>query len=98
MTANLPELLSRLATKTNLLTERFSLVKQQRDEARKRCDELQTETDALKSRLQQAETEIEYLRISHRIAPTEADSKVTMDMLASMIKKIDKCIAKLRND
>ncbi len=98
MTANLPELLNRLSGKCNVLAERYGLVKKQRDEAIERCEELQAQVNGLKAKLEQAETEIEYLRISHKIAPTGEDAKLTQDMLAAMIKKIDKCIAKLRND
>lgn len=98
MTANLPELLSRLSGKCEILAERYDLVKQQRDEAIARCDELQAMADSLKAQLQQANTEIEYLRISHKIAPTEEDARQAQAILSAMIKKIDKCITRLRND
>lgn len=98
MTANLPELLSRLAGKCDILAERYALVKKQRDEALARCEELQALADSLTSQLQQANTEIEYLRISHKIAPTEEAAREARDMLTAMVKKIDKCITRLRND
>ncbi len=98
MTANLPELLNRLSGKCEILTERYDLVRKQRDEAIARCDELQAIADSLKAQLQQANTEIEYLRISHKIAPTEEDALQAQVILTAMIKKIDKCITRLRND
>ncbi len=98
MTANLPELLNRLSGKCEILTERYDLVRKQRDEAIARCDELQAIADSLKAQLQQANTEIEYLRISHKIAPTEEDARQAQVILTAMIKKIDKCITRLRND
>lgn len=98
MAANLTELLGRLSAKCNVLVERYRLVKQQRDEAVAKCEELNQLIDSLKARLQQAQTENEYLRISHKIAPTEQDTRQAQDILAAMIKKIDKCIARLRDD
>lgn len=98
MTASLSELFSRLAAKCNVLVEKYSLVKEQRDRAEVQCNELQEQIDRLQARLQQAETEIEFLRLSHKIAPTEQDARQAREMLTAMVKKIDKCIARLRDD
>lgn len=98
MTNDLPELLQRIAGKGKILSERYGLVKQQRDEARQQCAELLAEIERLRAQLQQANTEIEYLKISHKIAPTEQDSRQAQVVLTEMVKKIDKCIARLRSN
>lgn len=98
MAANLSEVLGRLSAKCNMLVERYGLVRQQRDEARAKCEELNGRIDSLNAQLEQLRIENEYLRVSHKIAPTEQDTKQAQAMLAAMVKKIDKCIARLRDD
>lgn len=98
MAVNLSELLNRLESKTNILAERYSLVKTQRDEAIADCVNLRDENKKLQAQLQQANTQIEYLKISHKIAPTPQDTKEAQAALEALVKKIDKCIRQLRAD
>lgn len=98
MSAKIPEILDRLSGKLQLLVERHALVKAERDALQAECEELQRKIVSLTSALQQANTEIEYLRISHKIAPTEDDVLRSRILLTELVKKIDKCISQLRND
>jgi len=98
MSANIQELLNRLSGKCDVLAQRYDLVKLQRDEARELCGQLQGQVAELEKKLDDASREIDFLRISHKIAPTADDARAAQDTLASLIKKIDKCITRLRND
>lgn len=98
MSAKIPDILDRLSGKLQLLVERHALVKAERDELQSECDDLRRKVEALTAALQQANTEIEYLRISHKIAPTEDDVLRSRILLTELVKKIDKCISQLRND
>lgn len=98
MAKPIPEMLQSLSAKASLLAERYDLVKAQRDEARERCLTLEQETARLQAELQQARTQIEYLQVSHKIAPTPDQARQAQDMLMAMVKKIDKCIRRLKAD
>lgn len=98
MSANIPEILDRLGSKINLLTDKYALVCQERDEAVAQCEALNEQVSALKAKLEKANTEIEFLRISHKIAPTQDDVLRARIMMTELVKKIDKCITQLRND
>lgn len=98
MSAKIPEILDRLTGKLNLLCDKYALVREERDAAQGECRELREQVASLKAKLEQANTEIEYLRISHKIAPTHDDVLRSRILVTELVKKIDKCIAQLRND
>lgn len=98
MAANISEILSRLKAKVEVLTQRYEVVKNQRDEALEQCRELTDRLESVSAALQKSQTENEYLRISHKIAPSADDARESQDVIAGLIKKIDKCISQLRED
>lgn len=98
MSAKIPDILDRLTGKLNLLCDKYALVREERDAAQAECRELRELVADLKARLEKANTEIEFLRISHKIAPTQDDVLRSRILVTELVKKIDKCIAQLRND
>lgn len=98
MSAKIPEILDRLSSKLTLLQDKYVLVRDERDAAQARNAELQSMVDELKSKLEQANTEIEFLRISHTMAPTHDDVLRSRILITELVKKVDKCITQLRND
>lgn len=98
MTESPADILPKIQAKAQVLAERFLLVKNQRDEARSQCADLEQEIYRLKSRLQEAQTEIEFLKISHKIAPSEQDTRQAQELMESLVKRIDKCIKRLEKD
>lgn len=98
MSAKIPEILDRLGSNLNLLCDKYAHVRQERDAAVAECEELRKRVAALTAKLQQANTEIEYLRISHTLAPTPDDVLRSRILVTELVKKVDKCIAQLRND
>lgn len=98
MSAKIPEIIDRLSGKIELLCDKYVLVREERDAARAEACELREQVQALRTALEQANTEIEYLRISHKIAPTRDDVLRSRILVTELVKKIDKCIARLRND
>lgn len=98
MAANIPEILARLNAKVGVLTERYGVVKRQRDEAISECEQLRRSLEDMTAKLEQAQIQIEYLRISHKVAPTPDDVRQSQALITELVKKIDKCISQLRND
>lgn len=98
MSANISDILAHIGSNLKVLSDKYALACSERDEARVQCQELQEQVSLLKSKLQQANTEIEYLRMSHKIAPTRDDVLRSRILLTNLVKKVDKCISQLRND
>lgn len=98
MSANIPDILARIGSNLKVLTDKYALAKNERDQALSKCKELEEQVAKLSAKLQQANSQIEYLRISHKIAPTEDDVLRARILLTNLVKKVDKCIAQLRND
>lgn len=98
MSANISDILDRLGGNISLLCEKYALIQQERDNAREECQTLKEQIDELKGKLQQANTQIEFLRISHKIAPTGDDVLRARILITELVKKVDKCIEQIRND
>lgn len=98
MSANIPDILAHIGSNLKVLTDKYALVQAERDEARAECQELKEQLSVLTSKLQMANSEIEYLRMSHKIAPTQDDVLRSRILLTNLVKKVDKCISQLRND
>lgn len=98
MSANIPEILDRLGSNLNLLCEKYALVREERDNVIAECEMLRRRMAELEAKLQQANTEIEYLKITHTLAPTADDVLRSRILITELVKKVDKCIAQLRND
>ncbi|MCM1319341.1 MAG: hypothetical protein NC217_03045 [Muribaculaceae bacterium] len=98
MSANIPDILAHIGSNLKVLTDKYSLVKAERDEAMAQCRELKEQMALLTAKLQQANTEIEYLRMSHKIATTQDDVLRSRILITNLVKKVDKCISQLRND
>ncbi|MCM1005920.1 MAG: hypothetical protein NC402_06470 [Prevotella sp.] len=98
MSANIPDILKNLGGNLKLLTDKYLLVKAERDSALAECQELKEQVQKLTALLEQANTQIEYLRISHKVAPTQDDVLRSRILITELVKKVDKCIAQLRND
>lgn len=95
MTTNLSELLGRLTRKSELLAERYALLKASSDELKMQFETLQQENAELQIELEKLRVENEYLKVSHKIAPTPEDVKVTQELITELVRNIDKCISQL---
>lgn len=95
MTTNLSELLQRLNNKSALLVERYCLLKEQSDELMSRYEALQEERNKLQAEIEQLRIENEYLKVSHKIAPTPEDVKASQALITELVRNIDKCISQL---
>jgi chromosome segregation ATPase len=101
MAINLTDLLSRIVAKCDLLRRRC---RQLLDENRQLKDEIveaNAECERLKSELVKANKQIEYLQISHKLdgsADSSQDMSNGRKILADLVRKIDKCIARLESE
>ena len=77
------------------MAERYGLLKEQTDELMSRYEALQEERDKLQAELEQLRIENEYLKVSHKIAPTPEDVKSSQMLITELVRNIDKCISQL---
>lgn len=93
MAADLQQTIERLKAKMLVVSDRFSLVCRQRDEALERVAELEKQNAALRAEGERLTAEVDFLRIATTIAPERKDVEKTRRLLTDLLRDIDKCIA-----
>ncbi len=96
MSADLQKTVERLRAKMLVVSDRFSLICDQRDKALERIAALETELAAANTKVSRLEQEVEFLRIATTIAPERKDVEQTRALLTQLVRDIDKCIADLK--
>lgn len=96
MSADLQKTVERLRAKMLVVSDRFSLICDQRDKALERIAALETELSAANTKVSRLEQEVEFLRIATTIAPERKDVEQTRALLTQLVRDIDKCIADLK--
>lgn len=77
-------------------SDRFNIVREQRDAAQERVAQLEKELDASRKTIEKLSQEVEFLRIATTIAPERKDVEQTRAMLSQLVREIDNCIADLK--
>lgn len=96
MAINLSDLIRRLSQKSRLMAESYSAVKAENDKLREYNEDLQAKIKELQIELDKSRLDNEYLKVSHKIAPTVEDVKTSQKMIAELVRNIDKCISQLK--
>lgn len=93
MAADLQQTIERLKAKMLVVSDRFSLVCRQRDEALDRVADLEKQNAGLRADVERLTKEVDFLRIATTIAPERKDVEKTRHLLADLLRDIDKCMA-----
>ena len=95
MATDLQATLNRIASKSEVLLERYRALEADRDAAL-------SEIETLRSRLAEAELQIqklrmdyEYLQVARIVTPTREAAAKGQELLSAMVQDIDKCISQL---
>lgn len=96
MAGDLQQTVERLRAKMLVVSDRFRLVCDERDSARRRIAELEEENSRQRVRIEQLQQEVDFLKIATTIAPERKDVEQTRTLLAELVREIDKCIADLK--
>lgn len=97
MASDLQENLTRITEKARFLVARYRALLDANRQLRQRVDELEKELAERKRAQEKLETHNEYLEISSAIAPDFSDLESTRDMIAGLVREVDRCIADLNN-
>lgn len=93
---SLQQSVERLSAKMLVFSERFQWICTQRDEALSRISDLEQQLQSLQKRVDDLVKENEFLKIATTLAPTRRDVEHTRELLSSLVREIDKCIADLK--
>jgi chromosome segregation ATPase len=96
MAGDLQQTIERLRAKMLVVSDRFALVVNQRDQALAKIAELEGELAKERKQTEQLKQENDFLRIATTIAPERKDVAQTRALLAELVREIDKCIADLK--
>lgn len=97
MALDLQENLTRINEKARFLVARYRALLEANKKLQQRVEELEKEVTERNRRLERLETRSEYLEISSSLAPDSADLESTRDMIADLVREVDRCIADLNS-
>jgi len=92
MAAPITETVERIRVKSALLQERYQSIRAELEAVRSANTELVEDNNRLQKEIESLRLENEYLRLSHKVAPTEADVDRSKQLISNMMQKVDKCI------
>lgn len=95
MAGNLQETLERISNKAALLTERYGILRQEKDSADAHIEELKETILKQHKEIELLRQEIEYLKIATTITPNHKDVEKSRAVLSGLVREIDKCISEL---
>ncbi len=95
MAVELQQIIDRVNAKTQILLDRYALIRQRREEAEAKVAELEATLEMLRAENEDLRRQVEFLRIAITIVPDRKDVERSRSMLSELVREIDKCIADL---
>ncbi len=95
MAANLQQRIEKIEAKAALMIERYELMRQARQRAEAKVEELVSEIGRLERTIAEMSRQIEYLKVASVMSPDHRDVEATRAVLSELVREIDKCINQL---
>jgi uncharacterized coiled-coil DUF342 family protein len=96
MAVELQQIVDRVNAKTQIVLERYALIRQLRDEAEAKVATLEKALADLSAENAELRRRVEYLCVATTIVPDRRDVEKSRAMLAGLVREIDQCIADLK--
>lgn len=96
MASDLQESLLRIGEKARFLTQRYRVVSRERKQALEQIESLRRELAIRDKEIQTLRMQVEYLTVVTNIAPGRESVKETREVIAGLVREIDRCIADLK--
>lgn len=93
MAEALKQRLDRIESKANLLKKKIAELRESRKVNQSHIASLLKSDEKQRKEIEQLNARIQYLSLSHTIAPTGEDLAKSRDILAQLVREIDRCIA-----
>ncbi len=97
MANNLKHTLERLRGKTDLFTQRYQALLQEKLVADKQNEELTLLTQRQQKEIERLQQEVEHLKVVTTLNPDRQDVEKSRAFLSKLVREIDKCIADLKD-
>lgn len=98
MVRPLHRVLAELRAKTERLASQRDAAQAAQAAAAKEAEKLRQELDECREQLREAQMEVDFLTVSHRLADSPANIISARRRLQRLIAKIDRCVALLKED
>lgn len=95
MAESLSEIFERLLSKQQILVERYRILEEKLNAADEANQKLAEENHKQKILIEKLETANQYLRIARRIAPDQETIGKSRELIARLVRDVDKCIEQL---
>ena len=92
---SLSEIFERLLSKQQILVERYRALEEKLNAADEANQKLAEENRKQKVLIEKLETANQYLRIARRIAPDQEAIGKSRELIARLVRDVDKCIEQL---
>lgn len=98
MAKDLSEQLNRIGHKAELLVTRYITLREDNQRLESRVQELETELETSRRRIERLQTEVEHFKISSALAPDSRTASETRAIITRIVREIDACVADLMKD
>ena len=95
MASELQDTLKRLIGKSEVLIEKYNVLKAEKDAVDNENAKLKADINALKVRVESLEQDCEFLRIARVVSVNREELERNRAMLGKLVQDIDKCISQL---
>ena len=95
MASELHDTLARLQRKSAILIEKYQALLGECQLAQNELDSTRQRVQELEARVEQLETDNQYLRMAHTIAPSPESVAQSRAMISKLVRDIDRCISQL---
>ena len=95
MASELQETLNRIVNKSNILIEKYHALEAENKTLAEQVESLRSELTQLKKLDEQLQLDNKYLKIARTLSPTPEEAKEAKQIIASLVRDIDKCISQL---
>ena len=96
MAEDLKQTLERLRGKTDLLTQRYRILLQEKQVADMQNNELTALINRQQQELNRLQQEVEYLKVVTTLNPDRKDVEKSRAFISELVREIDKCISELK--
>lgn len=96
MAGEFQQKIDRISAKARLVAERYSRLRQQRQEAQEQMARLEQENQSQHAEIEKLRQQIEYLQLATTLAPSRSQVADTRAQLSELVRDIDRCIIQLK--
>lgn len=95
MASELQATLNRIISKSEVLVERYKLLKSEKEAVEQENGELKAQLTKLNAEIEKMRRDYEYLQMARMVAPTRESVAQSHAIITKLVQDVDKCISQL---